>query len=67
MPQLDTSTWFVTIISMFFALFILFQTKISKHPYPSNPSPKSMMPTQHKAPWENKWTKIYLPLSLPLH
>nr|YP_009131684.1 ATP synthase F0 subunit 8 [Tamiops swinhoei]AJY78631.1 ATP synthase F0 subunit 8 [Tamiops swinhoei] len=66
MPQLDTSTWFITIISMFFALFILFQTKISNHLYPSNPSSKDMMLTQHKTPWENKWTKIYLPLSLPL-
>nr|ALP86265.1 ATP synthase F0 subunit 8 [Rubrisciurus rubriventer]ALP86279.1 ATP synthase F0 subunit 8 [Rubrisciurus rubriventer] len=65
MPQLDTSTWFITIISMFLALFILLQIKISKHPFPSNPSSKNMTLTQHKTPWEIKWTKTYLPLSLP--
>nr|WIA65206.1 ATP synthase F0 subunit 8 [Tamiops mcclellandii barbei]WIA65219.1 ATP synthase F0 subunit 8 [Tamiops mcclellandii barbei]WIA65232.1 ATP synthase F0 subunit 8 [Tamiops mcclellandii barbei] len=65
MPQLDTSTWFITITSMLFTLFILFQTKISSHLYTSNPSSKDMALTQHKTPWENKWTKIYLPLSLP--
>nr|ALP86318.1 ATP synthase F0 subunit 8 [Hyosciurus heinrichi] len=64
MPQLDTSTWLITIISMFFALFILFQIKISSHPFPSNPSPKNMTFINHKTPWESKWTKIYLPLSL---
>nr|YP_009106907.1 ATP synthase F0 subunit 8 [Callosciurus erythraeus]AIT96642.1 ATP synthase F0 subunit 8 [Callosciurus erythraeus] len=66
MPQLDTSTWLTTIISMFLALFILFQVKISNHPFPSNPSSKDMALTHYKTPWENKWTKIYLPLSLPL-
>nr|YP_009424259.1 ATP synthase F0 subunit 8 [Sundasciurus brookei]ARH02626.1 ATP synthase F0 subunit 8 [Sundasciurus brookei] len=66
MPQLDTSTWLITIVSMFLALFIFFQIKMSNHPFPHNPSPKSMTPIQHKAPWDNKWTKIYLPLSLPL-
>nr|YP_009862165.1 ATP synthase F0 subunit 8 [Dremomys everetti]QAB45570.1 ATP synthase F0 subunit 8 [Dremomys everetti] len=66
MPQLDTSTWLITIISMFFALFIFFQIKISNHPFPYNPSPKDTTLIQHKTPWENKWTKIYLPLSLPL-
>nr|ALP86305.1 ATP synthase F0 subunit 8 [Hyosciurus ileile] len=66
MPQLNTSTWFITIISMFFALFILFQIKISNHPFPSNPSPKDDTLTQYNTPWESKWTKIYLPLSLPL-
>nr|ARH02824.1 ATP synthase F0 subunit 8 [Callosciurus finlaysonii frandseni] len=66
MPQLDTSTWLTTIISMFLALFILFQIKISNHPLPPNPSSKGMALTYYKAPWENKWTKIYLPLSLPL-
>nr|YP_009424272.1 ATP synthase F0 subunit 8 [Sundasciurus lowii]ARH02639.1 ATP synthase F0 subunit 8 [Sundasciurus lowii]QAB46209.1 ATP synthase F0 subunit 8 [Sundasciurus lowii] len=66
MPQLDTSTWLITIISMFLALFIFFQIKISNHPFPPNPSPKNLTLAQHKTPWENKWTKIYLPLSLPL-
>nr|WMU99985.1 ATP synthase F0 subunit 8 [Spermophilus alashanicus] len=67
MPQLDTSTWFITILSMIFTLFFLFQLKISYHSYPPNPSPKSTKLMEHKSPWEEKWTKIYLPLSLPLH
>nr|YP_009424298.1 ATP synthase F0 subunit 8 [Callosciurus notatus]ARH02785.1 ATP synthase F0 subunit 8 [Callosciurus notatus] len=67
MPQLDTSTWLITIISMLLALFIFFQIKISNHPFPSNLTPKDMALTLHKTPWEDKWTKIYLPLSLPLH
>nr|YP_009865035.1 ATP synthase F0 subunit 8 [Sundasciurus robinsoni]QKE47077.1 ATP synthase F0 subunit 8 [Sundasciurus robinsoni] len=66
MPQLDTSTWLITIMSMFLALFILLQIKISNHSFPSNPSPKNLTLSQYKTPWENKWTKIYLPLSLPL-
>nr|YP_009332092.1 ATP synthase F0 subunit 8 [Tamias striatus]APH07856.1 ATP synthase F0 subunit 8 [Tamias striatus] len=65
MPQLDTSTWFITILSMIAALFIMFQLKISNHSYPINPSFKDMKLTENKTPWENKWTKIYLPLSLP--
>nr|ALD16131.1 ATP synthase F0 subunit 8 [Canis mesomelas] len=65
MPQLDTSTWFITIFSMFLTLFILFQLKISKHHYPENPMTKSAKITSQHAPWENKWTKIYSPLSLP--
>nr|YP_010865378.1 ATP synthase F0 subunit 8 [Spermophilus taurensis]WGT74287.1 ATP synthase F0 subunit 8 [Spermophilus taurensis] len=67
MPQLDTSTWFITILSMILALFFMFQLKISNHSYPSNPSPKDTKPIKQKTPWEEKWTKIYLPLSLPLH
>nr|QLM00913.1 ATP synthase F0 subunit 8 [Tamias sibiricus] len=66
MPQLDTSTWFVTILSMMIALFIMFQLKISNHSYPTNPLFKDTKLIEHKSPWETKWTKIYLPLSLPL-
>nr|WBF97279.1 ATP synthase F0 subunit 8 [Petaurista alborufus] len=67
MPQLDTSTWFITIMSMFLALFILLQSKISNHSYPSNPSPKDTKLMTQNTPWEKKWTKIYSPLSLPPH
>nr|QAB45946.1 ATP synthase F0 subunit 8 [Callosciurus albescens] len=67
MPQLDTSTWLITIISMLLALFIFFQIKISNHPFPSNLALKDMTLAPHKTPWQDKWTKIYLPLSLPLH
>nr|YP_010131873.1 ATP synthase F0 subunit 8 [Herpestes ichneumon]QPG85943.1 ATP synthase F0 subunit 8 [Herpestes ichneumon]UFJ44075.1 ATP synthase F0 subunit 8 [Herpestes ichneumon] len=65
MPQLDTSTWFITIVSMIMTLFIVFQLKLSKHLYPSNPEPKSSTQSKQPTPWEKKWTKIYSPLSLP--
>nr|YP_009466878.1 ATP synthase F0 subunit 8 [Chrotopterus auritus]AOS49677.1 ATP synthase F0 subunit 8 [Chrotopterus auritus] len=66
MPQLDTSTWFITILSATFTLFIVMQLKISSHHYPSSPEPKTTSSMTTTAPWETKWTKIYLPLSLPL-
>ncbi|YP_009178428.1 ATP synthase F0 subunit 8 (mitochondrion) [Herpailurus yagouaroundi] len=65
MPQLDTSTWFITIVSMIMTLFIMFQLKISKYLYSSNPEPKPMTTLKQLNPWEKKWTKIYSPLSLP--
>ncbi|YP_001874857.1 ATP synthase F0 subunit 8 (mitochondrion) [Panthera tigris] len=65
MPQLDTSTWFITIISMIMTLFVMFQLKISKHLYPSSPEPKSTAALKQPSPWEKKWTKIYSPLLLP--
>nr|YP_009870349.1 ATP synthase F0 subunit 8 [Chiropodomys gliroides]QKJ82561.1 ATP synthase F0 subunit 8 [Chiropodomys gliroides] len=66
MPQLDTSTWFTTIMSSMITLFILFQLKISSQTFPLSPSPKILTTLKTKNPWESKWTKIYLPLSLPL-
>nr|YP_009466904.1 ATP synthase F0 subunit 8 [Hsunycteris thomasi]AOS49703.1 ATP synthase F0 subunit 8 [Hsunycteris thomasi] len=66
MPQLDTSTWFITIVSTIITLFIIMQLKISTHYYYSNPEPKTTKTTKSLTPWENKWTKIYSPLSLPL-
>nr|YP_009509158.1 ATP synthase F0 subunit 8 [Sus scrofa cristatus]AVK94066.1 ATP synthase F0 subunit 8 [Sus scrofa cristatus]AVK94079.1 ATP synthase F0 subunit 8 [Sus scrofa cristatus]AVK94092.1 ATP synthase F0 subunit 8 [Sus scrofa cristatus]USF12077.1 ATP synthase F0 subunit 8 [Sus scrofa cristatus] len=66
MPQLDTSTWFITITSMIMTLFILFQLKISNHSYPASPESIELKTQKHSTPWEMKWTKIYLPLSLPL-
>nr|YP_010445306.1 ATP synthase F0 subunit 8 [Solomys ponceleti]UTJ93383.1 ATP synthase F0 subunit 8 [Solomys ponceleti] len=63
MPQLDTSTWFTTIISSMITLFILFQLKISSQVFPTSPSPKPSTTLNTKNPWESKWTKIYLPLS----
>nr|YP_010036992.1 ATP synthase F0 subunit 8 [Fossa fossana]QQW47534.1 ATP synthase F0 subunit 8 [Fossa fossana] len=65
MPQLDTSTWFITILSMTVTLFIMFQLKISKYSYPWNPEPKPTTSMKQLSPWEKKWTKIYSPLSLP--
>nr|QGQ61377.1 ATP synthase F0 subunit 8 [Lasiopodomys gregalis]WDR46268.1 ATP synthase F0 subunit 8 [Lasiopodomys anglicus]WDR46723.1 ATP synthase F0 subunit 8 [Lasiopodomys anglicus] len=66
MPQLDTSTWFITILSTAATLFILMQLKISLHNFPHNPSIKSIKYMKTDSPWESKWTKIYSPLSLPL-
>nr|AIW64198.1 ATP synthase F0 subunit 8 [Cheirogaleus major] len=66
MPQLDTSTWLTTILSMILTLFIMFQLKISKYSYPLKPELKTSSKYQYTNPWDMKWTKIYSPLSLPL-
>nr|YP_009413191.1 ATP synthase F0 subunit 8 [Sigmodon hispidus]ASN66983.1 ATP synthase F0 subunit 8 [Sigmodon hispidus] len=66
MPQLDTSTWFITVLSATITLFIFMQLKISSQEFPLSPLVKSVSSTKAKNPWELKWTKIYLPLSLPL-
>nr|AHX02687.1 ATP synthase F0 subunit 8 [Lepus corsicanus] len=65
MPQLDTSTWLVTIIAMILTLFALIQLKFHKYSYPLSPAPKTLKPTSFPNPWETKWTKIYSPLLLP--
>nr|AEP22252.1 ATP synthase F0 subunit 8 [Tragelaphus scriptus]WAM60819.1 ATP synthase F0 subunit 8 [Tragelaphus scriptus] len=65
MPQLDTSTWLTMIVSMFLTLFIIFQLKISKHNFYHNPEPTATKVSKQNTPWETKWTKTYLPLSLP--
>nr|UUJ35647.1 ATP synthase F0 subunit 8 [Mazama americana] len=65
MPQLDTSTWFMMIMSMLLTLFIIFQLKVSKHNFFFNPEPTSTKTQKQNIPWETKWTKIYLPLLLP--
>ena len=66
MPQLDTSTWLTIILSIFLVLFIIFQLKISKHDFYYNPELITTKTSKQDTPWETKWTKIYLPLSLPL-
>nr|YP_009754962.1 ATP synthase F0 subunit 8 [Scotonycteris zenkeri occidentalis]QIP53244.1 ATP synthase F0 subunit 8 [Scotonycteris zenkeri occidentalis] len=65
MPQLDTSSWFITILSMILTLYIIMQLKISKHVYYKNPEPINTKKMEHPTPWQTKWTKIYSPLSLP--
>ncbi|CAO2636240.1 ATP synthase protein 8 [Lemmus lemmus] len=42
MPQLDTSTRFITVLSTTVTLFILIQLKISLHDFPQTPSIKSI-------------------------
>nr|YP_009414147.1 ATP synthase F0 subunit 8 [Neotoma mexicana]ASN66840.1 ATP synthase F0 subunit 8 [Neotoma mexicana] len=66
MPQLDTSTWFTTILSSTITLFILMQLKISAQNFPLAPSTQPVLAINTNTPWESKWTKIYSPLSLPL-
>nr|YP_010161458.1 ATP synthase F0 subunit 8 [Platanista gangetica]AYA51918.1 ATP synthase F0 subunit 8 [Platanista gangetica]QRH19129.1 ATP synthase subunit 8 [Platanista gangetica]QRH19142.1 ATP synthase subunit 8 [Platanista gangetica]QRH19155.1 ATP synthase subunit 8 [Platanista gangetica]QRH19168.1 ATP synthase subunit 8 [Platanista gangetica] len=64
MPQLDTSTWLLTITSMLLTLFTLFQLKISKHLYYPSPKLTTTKLQKQQTPWNTTWTKIYLPLSL---
>ncbi|YP_009468931.1 ATP synthase F0 subunit 8 (mitochondrion) [Peromyscus leucopus] len=64
MPQLDTSTWFITILSTIITLFVLMQLKISTINFPLSPSIKSTELVKTDNPWETKWTKIYSPLLL---
>nr|AIG23049.1 ATP synthase F0 subunit 8 [Dendrolagus dorianus] len=67
MPQLDTSTWFLTITLMILSLFYTYQLKMINQMMIS-------IPTQNKKPiqpttqlyWKTKWTKTYLPHSSPL-
>nr|YP_010902308.1 ATP synthase F0 subunit 8 [Eothenomys eva]QYK92048.1 ATP synthase F0 subunit 8 [Eothenomys eva] len=66
MPQLDTSTWFTTVLSTTITLFILMQLKVSLFTFSQTPSVKSIKLMKTNNPWESKWTKIYSPLSLPL-
>nr|YP_009424233.1 ATP synthase F0 subunit 8 [Lutra sumatrana]ARC95601.1 ATP synthase F0 subunit 8 [Lutra sumatrana] len=66
MPQLDTSTWSITILSMIITLFLMFQLKVSKYYFPEDPKPMLVATPKSITPWEKKWTKIYFPLSLPL-
>nr|UNH57976.1 ATP synthase F0 subunit 8 [Eliomys quercinus]UNH57989.1 ATP synthase F0 subunit 8 [Eliomys quercinus]UNH58002.1 ATP synthase F0 subunit 8 [Eliomys quercinus]UNH58015.1 ATP synthase F0 subunit 8 [Eliomys quercinus] len=63
MPQLDTSTWFITIMSTMMALYLIIQLKVSTHLHQPNPTPKDFKSLKHKTPWDTKWTKIYLPHS----
>uniref|UniRef100_A0A343WB34 ATP synthase complex subunit 8 n=1 Tax=Toromys rhipidurus TaxID=1568924 RepID=A0A343WB34_9HYST len=62
MPQLDTSTWSIVIMSMMLTLFIIFQLKTLTHQFPTNIQPTYSKQTKQKTPWEKKWTKIYSPL-----
>nr|YP_009480326.1 ATP synthase F0 subunit 8 [Bradypus tridactylus]ALO62223.1 ATP synthase F0 subunit 8 [Bradypus tridactylus] len=66
MPQLDTSTWLVIILSTYISLFTLMQPKLAKHNFLTpSPTPKTSNTTTHPTPWKTKWTKICLPLLSP--
>nr|QRH17126.1 ATP synthase F0 subunit 8 [Harpiocephalus harpia] len=62
MPQLNTSTWFITIMSMIITLFVMFQLKFLSYYYYNKPEYSMTKLQKHTNPWEAKWTKIYLPL-----
>nr|YP_010597251.1 ATP synthase F0 subunit 8 [Trichosurus caninus]WAK99044.1 ATP synthase F0 subunit 8 [Trichosurus caninus]WAK99096.1 ATP synthase F0 subunit 8 [Trichosurus caninus] len=67
MPQLDTSTWFLTITLMIISLFCVYQTKMINQTMISIiQQDKKDITSQTQLPWEKKWTKIYLPHSSPL-
>nr|WIF29554.1 ATP synthase F0 subunit 8 [Hylomys suillus microtinus]WRI60449.1 ATP synthase F0 subunit 8 [Hylomys peguensis]WRI60566.1 ATP synthase F0 subunit 8 [Hylomys peguensis] len=65
MPQLDTSSWFWTIIFTLITLFIIFQLKLSNYNFFSYPEVKKTKVLNYNNPWEMKWTKICSPHSLP--
>nr|NP_008605.1 ATP synthase F0 subunit 8 [Erinaceus europaeus]QEI26334.1 ATP synthase F0 subunit 8 [Erinaceus europaeus] len=67
MPQLDTSSWFTMILAMFLTLFIIMQLKINSYKTYNMMETKKQTLNHSLKPWEHKWTKIYLPLLLPLH
>nr|WIF29528.1 ATP synthase F0 subunit 8 [Hylomys suillus suillus]CAP18040.1 ATPase subunit 8 [Hylomys suillus] len=65
MPQLDTSSWFWTIIFTLITLFIIMQLKFSNYNFFHYPETKKFKSMNYNSPWEHKWTKIYSPHSLP--
>nr|YP_010947180.1 ATP synthase F0 subunit 8 [Elephantulus myurus]WGO62107.1 ATP synthase F0 subunit 8 [Elephantulus myurus] len=67
MPQLDTSTWFITILSALITLFTIFQINLASFTNPQDPSIKTSKTSLSPSTWETKWTKIYLPHSSHLH
>nr|AIG22854.1 ATP synthase F0 subunit 8 [Aepyprymnus rufescens] len=67
MPQLDTSTWLLTITLMILSLFCTYQSKMINQTMISiPPQDKETIQSTTQLPWETKWTKIYLPHSSPL-
>ncbi|YP_009024987.1 ATP synthase F0 subunit 8 (mitochondrion) [Trachypithecus francoisi] len=60
MPQLNTSTWFITIMTMLPALYLIMQLKLLNTNYYLNPSQKIPNMQTFNNPWQLKWTKIYL-------
>nr|YP_009024922.1 ATP synthase F0 subunit 8 [Allenopithecus nigroviridis]AHN49929.1 ATP synthase F0 subunit 8 [Allenopithecus nigroviridis] len=61
MPQLDTSTWFITIMTMLPTLYLIMQLKLLNTNYYQRPLQKSPNKQTSNNYWQLKWTKIYLP------
>nr|ARH02668.1 ATP synthase F0 subunit 8 [Presbytis comata comata] len=67
MPQLNTSTWLITIISMLPTLYLIMQLKLLNTNYHLPLSQKNSNMRAFNNPWKLKWTKIYLPHSQLQH
>nr|YP_659464.1 ATP synthase F0 subunit 8 [Presbytis melalophos]ABD39270.1 ATP synthase F0 subunit 8 [Presbytis melalophos] len=67
MPQLNTSTWLITIITMLPTLYLIMQLKLLSMNYHLSPLQKNPNMRMFNNPWQLKWTKIYLPHSQPQH
>nr|YP_008378934.1 ATP synthase subunit 8 [Cercopithecus albogularis]AGM47428.1 ATP synthase subunit 8 [Cercopithecus albogularis] len=65
MPQLDTSTWFITITTMLPTLYLIMQLKLLNTSYYKPPSQKNSNKQTPNNHWQLKWTKIYLLYSRP--
>nr|YP_637027.1 ATP synthase F0 subunit 8 [Dactylopsila trivirgata]BAE93984.1 ATP synthase subunit 8 [Dactylopsila trivirgata] len=61
MPQLDTSTWSLTITLMLISLFCIYQLKMLNQTMTSISSQEDkILYPKPQLPWEKKWTKTYL-------
>nr|YP_010574463.1 ATP synthase F0 subunit 8 [Chaetodipus penicillatus]UZH94557.1 ATP synthase F0 subunit 8 [Chaetodipus penicillatus] len=67
MPQLDTAPWFMVSVSTLIALFVVFQLKLKDFNFFSHPNLQLTEKSAFNLPWEEKWTKTCLPLSLSHH
>nr|QPZ50109.1 ATP synthase F0 subunit 8 [Trachypithecus phayrei]QPZ50122.1 ATP synthase F0 subunit 8 [Trachypithecus phayrei] len=67
MPQLNTSTWFITILTMLPTLYLIMQLKLLNTNYYLPPTQKIPDMQMFNNPWQLKWTKIYLPHLQPRH
>nr|YP_010130617.1 ATP synthase F0 subunit 8 [Cercopithecus neglectus]QPZ51724.1 ATP synthase F0 subunit 8 [Cercopithecus neglectus] len=65
MPQLDTSTWFITIMTTLPALYLITQLKLLNMSYHQSPLQKNSNKQTPNNYWQPKWTKICLPYSQP--
>nr|QNM39147.1 ATP synthase F0 subunit 8 [Macaca nigra] len=63
MPQLDTSTWFTTIMAMLLTLYLTMQLKLLNMDHYQLPLTKNPNLQTHNTRWQPKWTKTCLPLS----
>nr|QRZ02696.1 ATP synthase F0 subunit 8 [Papio cynocephalus] len=65
MPQLDTSTWFTTIMTVLPTLYLITQLKLLSMNYYQPPLTKTPNLQAHNTYRQPKWTKTYSPHSQP--